>query len=307
MKKTVSYRKTAIFAKIYHFMKKLLLFFTLLAFTTASTAQDLNFSKTRSSSVTYDFENDFTLGVWTTIDADGDGYDWFNGRQLGTEMGHNETDGFAISESYKWPNILTPDNYLVSPVFWATSESCISLWACSHDEMYPEEHFGIAVSTASNTNPDDFVTIAEWTIPNEWNKGMPRKTKGQSVWYEYTADLSAFAGRDIYVAVRHFNCTNQYKLDVDDITIVAEPTTEEISENCTESIKIYPNPTEQFLTVEAEGIQRVAIVNAKAQTIYDCIVDSNVKILDISGLKSGLYIVRISTKKGVFSKKLIKK
>lgn len=188
--------------------------FVLLAAMMISTAQTQVF--------TYDFETEFDsvffhypLGEWTTIDANGDGFDWFNGHDLGTEMGRNGTNGFAISESAHYPYALSPDNYLVSPRFLAANDSYISFYACSHDLYYPLEHFGVAVSTASNDNPDDFVTIAEWTIPDTG------EGDGQTPYLEYTADLSAYAGQEIYVAIRHFDCTDQYKLDIDDITIVA--------------------------------------------------------------------------------------
>ena len=38
---------------------------------------------------------------------------------------------------------------------------------------------------------------------------------------KYEADLSAYAGQEVWVAIRHFNCSDQYFLDVDDITIGA--------------------------------------------------------------------------------------
>lgn len=176
----------------------------------------------KSNEYTYDFEITMDLTGWTTIDADGDGFNWFNGNLLGTEMGHWETDGWACSESYKYPNVLSPDNYLVSRQFMATSDSRISFWACSHDELYPEEHFGVAISTKGNVNPEDFFTVAEWTIPYTYGKAEgARGEKGQSEWIEYNVDLSKYAGELIYIAIRHFGCTDRYKLDVDDVTIVA--------------------------------------------------------------------------------------
>ncbi|MCF0198730.1 MAG: hypothetical protein HUK02_05315, partial [Bacteroidaceae bacterium] len=69
-------------------------------------------------------------------------------------------------------------------------------------------HFGVAVSTKSNTNPDDFETIAEWTTP-------PREEQ----WREYKVDLSKYAGKNIWVALRHFDCYKQRWLLVDNIMI----------------------------------------------------------------------------------------
>ncbi|MBR5726959.1 MAG: leucine-rich repeat protein, partial [Muribaculaceae bacterium] len=174
----------------------------------------------------YGFEGG--LGNWTTIDADGDGYDWFymNSTSL---LGHNGTIGLVESESWYslTSTILTPDNYLVSPQ--VTLGGSITFWACAQDAAYPAEHFGVAVSTTGNTSASDFTTIQEWTMTAKGEGGMTNMTRSgnraQGTWYQYTVDLSAYAGQRGYVAIRHFNCTDMFRLNVDDITIM-QPSTD---------------------------------------------------------------------------------
>ncbi len=250
----------------------------------------------RGVTYTYDFEGELVLTGWTTIDADGDGYDWFNGRVLGTEMGHNETDGWACSESYQYPNVLTPDNYLVSRQFLASADASISFWACSHDEIYPEEHFGVAVSTSGNTDPADFTTIAEWTIPNNWNKG-------QSEWTEYRVDLSQYEGQMIYVAIRHFNCTDQYKLDVDDVTIIAADY-DAVSETQIEAC-VAPNPTQGNVTVKADGMKQIAVFNTLGQKVFSFAIDADQVTMDLSRYEAGVYFVRIETENGCAMQRVV--
>ena len=68
------------------------------------------------------------------------------------------------------------------------------------------EHFGVAVSTAGNTNASDFTMIQEWNSTGDYT--------------EYSVNLSAYAGQQIYVAIRHFNTTGEtYYLYVDDIKV----------------------------------------------------------------------------------------
>lgn len=253
-------------------------------------------SPSRGITYIYDFEGEPVLTDWTTIDADGDGYNWFNGRQLGTEMGHNETNGWACSESYKYPNALMPDNYLVSRQFMASSDACISFWACSHDEQYPEEHFGVAVSTSGNTDATDFTTIAEWTIPNEWNKG-------QSEWIEYRVDLSQYAGQLIYIAIRHFDCYDRYKLDVDDVTIIADDELA-IGENEIE-VSVAPNPTRDKVTVKTPGMSQITLFNMLGQEVYNLTADADQMTLDLSRFEAGVYFVRIETKNGSNTKRIV--
>ena len=45
--------------------------------------------------------------------------------------------------------------------------------------------------------------------------------RDQGNWYLYTVDLSSYAGQTGYIAIRHFNCTDYFYLDVDDISLGA--------------------------------------------------------------------------------------
>ena len=99
--------------------------------------------------------------------------------------------------------------------------STFSFWACAQDASYPADHFGVFISDNGTSN---------WTMVNEWTmtaKGSGVKTYGrggnnrvQGNWYNYSVDLSAYAGQK-YIAIRHFNCSDQFILNVDDIALTA--------------------------------------------------------------------------------------
>ena len=167
----------------------------------------------KSNLKTYTFTFDEgSLDPWTTIDADGDGFDWAPSPE--GVSGHNATPG-VFSKSYDSnAGALTPDNYLVSPKM--VLDGSITFWACAQDASYPAEHFGVYVSTAGNVSGDDFELAEEWTLTAARAKA-PRKVQGS--WYEYTVDLSSFAGQEGYVAIRHYNCSDQFYIVVDDITL----------------------------------------------------------------------------------------
>ena len=174
---------------------------------------------------TYDFE-DGTLQGWTNIDADGDGNVWQNGAASGLP-GHNGSTGMLFSQSYiNYVGALNPDNYIVSPTkISVQAGSAISFWACAQDAAYAGEHYGVAVSTAGNTSANDFTTIWEETMTakraqtDAYANSEVRGTRDQGAWYQKTIDLSAYAGQEIWVAIRHFNCTDMFYLDIDDITL----------------------------------------------------------------------------------------
>lgn len=152
----------------------------------------------------YDFA-DSTLMDLTLIDANNDGqnfrvYPWsgFGG-------------GIGL-RSFSWmsgPGPLNPDNYIVTPRLTATADARISFMACDADMpgIAPDpEHFGVAVSTSGNTNPADFTMVQEWNSTGTYT--------------EYSVDLSAYAGQQIYIAIRHFNTTGEtYYLCVDNIKV----------------------------------------------------------------------------------------
>ena len=176
------------------------------------------------TTVVYDFE-DGTLQGWTTIDADGDGYTWKLGASPSINT-VNESDYSVYSESYSSDaGALTPDNYLVSPQI--KLDGSISFYACAQDGEWAAEHFAVAVSTKGNTDAADFTNVEEWTMtasrvdntPNFAPRQFrgPHKTPG--AWYKYTVDLSSYNGADGYVAIRHFDCTDNFYIVVDDIEI----------------------------------------------------------------------------------------
>ena len=173
---------------------------------------------------------DAGMGEFTSIDADGDGYDWVLGSECGgvylvadaslAGTGHNDSADMMVSGSYS--NVvgaLTPDNYLVTPQ--AVLNGNFSFFACGQDADYAAEHFGVYVSTTGNTDPADFTKVQEWNMtasPAFFGGANNAPKRDQGSWYEYTVDLSSYAGQVGYVAIRHFNCTDQFMLDIDDVT-----------------------------------------------------------------------------------------
>ena len=175
---------------------------------------------------TYDFEDG--MQGWTTIDADGDGFNWDMASNLMSgQAGHDGSADFVFSQSYSnTSGVLYPDNYFVSPQVQLGGQ--LRFYACAQDASYAAEHFGVAVSTTNNTSASAFTMVQEWTMSAKGdNNGKPvamntRSGRAQGTWYEYNVDLSAYAGQTGYIALRHFNCSDMFYLDVDDITI-ADP------------------------------------------------------------------------------------
>ena len=153
-----------------------------------------------------DFEGGSMPTGWTAIDADGDGYNW----GIGVGQSHSGT-GIMTSASSVGDNssgwtALTPDNWLITPQL--DLQGIMSVWVRSQqsEASYSEEHFAIYLSTTGNSVSDFTITLVPETTTNYYNS-------------EYTADLSAYVGQKGYIAIRHFNCEDMFRMNVDDFGI----------------------------------------------------------------------------------------
>lgn len=158
-----------------------------------------------------EFTETFDEGLpetWSMIDADGDGRCWMLGSQasLGYGHGHNGSNDMMISKSFENGSSVNPDNYLVTPQVQFGTQSRFEFYACAQDANYPE-YVGVAVSTAGNEYVSDFTTIAQWQVDNE---------RTQGIWHKYIVELDQYAGQTGYIAIRHFNSSYNFYLDIDD-------------------------------------------------------------------------------------------
>ena len=148
-----------------------------------------------------DFET--SVDGWTIIDADGDSNNWGVGDPSQLVAAHSGTYS-AYSASYASGD-LTPDNWLISPQI--PLKGTLKFWVAGSGS-WPET-YTVMVST-TDTNVDSFTALtADMTTPS--GSGFN--------WGEVTLDLSAYAGQQGYIAFRHYNCTGQYYMILDDITI----------------------------------------------------------------------------------------
>ncbi len=191
----------------------------------------------------FPYVQDFSAepACWTSIDADGDGYNWM-------------IYGGAIqSASYdNSAGALTPDNWLISPQFAipATGNYEVTWAATAQDQSWPAEHYGVFISTTGNTNTTDFTMLQEWTL-------------GTGI-FNPVIDLSAYSGQNIYIALRHFNCTDQFRLSIDEFTVRQQAGANQVTINVGQN-----NPA--YGTVMGSGIYNIGdnvTVSATANSDY---------------------------------------
>ena len=245
---------------------------------------------------TYSFDTD--LEGWTTIDGNADGHIWYHSTD--SELYHavlpsepHSGAGYAGSESYcNYYGPLFPNDYFVTPQKYAVGNGAkISFWACSKDNSWASEHFGVAVSTASNTSEADFTTIAEWTMTGKAGAKSVRGRGEQGNWYQYEVDLSDYAGQEIYVAIRHFNTTDMFILMVDDVEITTAGRTRDSKEgtwmyyddgNYVDGIG-GPASFQWGIKLRAEDLAQYAPASLTKVSIYDRLSTSGVFNIYLGG------------------------
>ena len=166
----------------------------------------------------FDFEADPT--DWTFVDKDGDGYTWAWNHNISSwysadgqpdydTMAYEGTGSIVSASFINTVGELTPDNWAVSPAIdlsEADEGTYFSFFAKGVDSNYAAEHFAIYAGTSPN--PDEMTQISEeFVLTGSWKR--------------YYADLSDFAGEsEVYVAIRHFNVSDMFIMDLDKAEIL---------------------------------------------------------------------------------------
>ena len=141
---------------------------------------------------------------WTSIDSDGDGNGWYSLSGDSWEPYSHSGQGLVTSASYSG-SALTPDNWLVTPQI--ALQGTMRVWLRAQDPDYAAEHYAIYLSTTGNEVADFTTTLVEeaYDLTGEY--------------IQISADLSAYNGQMGYIAIRHFNCSDEFRLNVDDFGI----------------------------------------------------------------------------------------
>ena len=135
-------------------------------------------------------------------DADGDGY-WWSPWQL-TDKSYCLT-----SASYNSTGALTPDNWIVTPE--VNLDGVITFDAWGQDPSYASEVFKVYIfvgDTANITDPaTDFIALSEDVV-----------VTGDVTKYTYAVP-DEYKGQKGYVAIRHYNVTDMFRLNIDNLFV----------------------------------------------------------------------------------------
>jgi hypothetical protein len=67
---------------------------------------------------------------------------------------------------------------------------------------------------------------------------------------------------------------------------------------------VYPNPTNDKVRIEAEGIQSISIFNLLGEKVFECSANGDVFEYDFSHQGAGVYLIKVKTAKGIETMKV---
>lgn len=160
----------------------------------------------------YIYFEDFEEGAddWTLLDADGDGYGWMynNSESGGYKLSAHSGSGVLFSQSYNG-SALTPDNWAFTPAISLTSDNYLSFWVVAQDPDWADEHYAAYITeTAPSTDnlADCTVLLKEQVCSGDYNRHIIQIP-------------SDFNGKTVYIGFRHFNCTDMFYINLDDVGV----------------------------------------------------------------------------------------
>lgn len=233
--------------------------------------------------------------TWTTIDQDGDGYNWY--------VDTYDTEIYAVSESWKSGGVgaLTPENYLVSPqidLSGLTGTVKLRFTLQVGDDEYFAEKYKVAVSTTGNA-VDDFTDIiwVETCTADDHYEVPP-------FWHERTLDLTQYVGQNIYFTFCHFDCTDMYRFFLDSIQVF-NTVTVGVDKHDFMNLTVYPNPASDKVYVNGEFENaRVSLFSTDGRQVYVAENASKQTFINVSNFERGMYLLRLETSKGIVTRKL---
>lgn len=268
-------------------------------YTVTVTATNDNGTDTKSGTISvmnysefFDFEQANAYGDWTLIDADGDGNNWMFDYLRGQGAAFGGSNGMMASASWtSTAGALTPDNWVFTPSIALPNDSNVKLvWKeKGQDASYAAEKYAVYVATAPNA--ESATLLSNYTATPNW------KTRALS--------LESYKGQNVYIAYRHYGVTDMFILDIDEIGVTVDAVDAPVTgiENAGEvSMSIYPNPVSSVLSVAAEGMHEVSVLDLSGRVL----LTSNESNINVSELAAGVYYVRVVTDGGVATQKFVK-
>ena len=254
------------------------------------------------------------IGEWTIYDLDGgttwgaNDVDFVNESYVGAGIIYNQSQAtFTGAEVPEWNTYqgeqglyfiasgangttIPNDDWMISPEFSLSgiTSPIFSLKAKSVNDTYGLERFQIAVGNSTDYN--DFTVISDGAYieaPTDWTT------------YEY--DLSGYEGQNIRIAI-HYIGNDSFVLQTDSFKVEGTLGTDE---NEISDFEYYYNPLNDLLNISSsESLTNIQIYNVLGQKVIEETINNFNYQIDLSGLSTSIYFVKVESENGINTIKL---
>jgi hypothetical protein len=259
-------------------MKKTLLFITASLFFGAASAQ------------VYSASDAAAWGTWTSVDLDADGNEWGVSDLTGAGTALDAQGECATSASWIAAGPLTPDNLFIGPPQDMSSYTSATLefgWGSVEDVAsgWNAEHLAVYVVT-------DITGISSGTFPSPvFEMTNPTGAQMNTEMVDITAEAAGQA--TVYIAFRHYNCTDMNFVVVDDLNLWGSAA--EVDENEI-SVSTYPNPTVDVLNITlSQPAEMVNIYGMDGTLLITSPINGTNFSMDVSELAAGTYLYEVTS------------
>lgn len=194
-----------------------------------------------------------------------------------------------------------------------SNETCASAGDCmgasDFDYEYVGENYKIKLSW---TRPEVSAGLSGYYLYRKFGEeGTYEKIKqlgaSATVYTDNTANVQGDYYYRLYAYYGGIDCTSAPASLKDDPTkfylkVYYSPT--EVDENQTSALKLYPNPAQQSLSLEAEGMTYIEVYDVLGQLVYQQDAESNNLTLNVSDWTECLYFVKVQTQSGWFIRRV---
>lgn len=194
-----------------------------------------------------------------------------------------------------------------------SNETCASAGDCmgasDFDYEYVGENYKIKLSW---TRPEVSAGLSGYYLYRKFGEeGTYEKIKqlgaSATVYTDNTANVQGDYYYRLYAYYGGIDCTSAPASLKDDPTkfylkVYYSPT--EVDENQASALKLYPNPAQQSLSLEAEGMTHMEVYDVLGQLVFQQETESNNLTLNVSDWTEGLYFVKVQTQSGWFIRRV---
>ena len=265
----------------------------------------------------YDFESDTPGSVqptdFTTIDVDGKAtlaMSSLNYPMRGAPF------AFCVQKTEDWNNVFNPvsgsqvlvavaaadygssEDWIISKKLTATADSRFNFYARnwnSVNSILPETQSSVEVLVSTTgTATADFTSV----------HGPVQMPYYDGEWEYFDIDLSTYAGKDVYIAVRH-TVTDGLAAFFDDFTFEHfKEAKAGVGSLSVDKVRVYPNPATDVVRVNGATPSEIVITNLAGAVVAR---EANASAVEVADLNAGIYLMTVTTEEGTFTTKLVKK